>query len=586
MVVSLYNFNGKQHVANKIKGLSPVKSWTDLTTYNQVNSLGMVFVFKELIECNYCKYVYNGIDYYGYVRVDTKAKDIYSYTVQVDPLATAYYRGCMETDAYVEYCSAGDSYLVDPRLTLDSVQTRNSAALTIDTPSDAGTYYALVVTTPYSNFWWPNTDGTGYERRQTPTNIHTYILNQAAYNTFNMFLASDDDEYQKKFANTMLGIYALKDVPVHLMRERTSTTPPPSRDGYTCDWNEILLTSVSSNEQKAGIPIYDMRKIKWCKPESTHSAMINARCWDCPSSTIIKQTYTTNESTFTTVNEDTYNADRFLVVPYVGSIPFKLCDVISHDTAVIQLGYNLYFDFVGKTLTARLLVNETEYPDFTISAPITEAGIIQTDQHVENYGALWANAIGNIANAAVGFGTGNMLSQLERGYNQAFYDIENKRATNLQGLTARSGNLTPNANINYQADFDQRNLKMNYNEARADINQFRGNTLGTISALNSMTNLMEAYRNDRLAPQTQSGSPQGNMSRVTGDVPKIIMKYHAGSNRSALQTAFGKPLGKYRSLIGLTGFIKCQHVYLLQKGLPLDLITEASKDCCNGYYVA
>lgn len=118
MRVRLYQYNGPSDAANKLEGLSAVYDSINEPTelYGTFSPYAATFTLDRLISCNFALYDFSGIDYFGSVLTTTTADGLYNYQVNIDPLTTAWYRGCMNTSALIAYDNAGNPLMIDDRI--------------------------------------------------------------------------------------------------------------------------------------------------------------------------------------------------------------------------------------------------------------------------------------------------------------------------------------------------------------------------------------------------------------------------------------------------------------------------------------
>lgn len=104
MRVRLYQYNGPSDAANKLEGLTAVYDSINEPTelYGTFSPYAASFTLDRLISCNFALYDFSGIDYFGSVLTTTTADGLYNYQVNIDPLTTAWYRGCMNTLSHIQ----------------------------------------------------------------------------------------------------------------------------------------------------------------------------------------------------------------------------------------------------------------------------------------------------------------------------------------------------------------------------------------------------------------------------------------------------------------------------------------------------
>lgn len=126
MRLRLYQYDGARWVPNKIDVNAAMTQKYDAENdpgfrliRSEFSPMRATFVLDRLIHgVNYALYDYDGIDWFGYVEVSTDAGGLHRYDVTVDPLTTAWYRGCMAVRTLVRY-SAESSLIPDTRQTVN-----------------------------------------------------------------------------------------------------------------------------------------------------------------------------------------------------------------------------------------------------------------------------------------------------------------------------------------------------------------------------------------------------------------------------------------------------------------------------------
>lgn len=173
MRVILYKYNGASDVVNKVDIASVVYDSADskgFEVYGGFSPYAAEFELSSLHSANFCRYLYNGIWYYGAVVVSTTSRGLYKYTVTVDPLTTAWYLGCLNVNAMVQYAPMTDIIQQDARLTFSNNSIITAVAPTVDYDfSDHAVI--LTVIDPYSYF-----ENTKREYYQTPTASRAYVF--------------------------------------------------------------------------------------------------------------------------------------------------------------------------------------------------------------------------------------------------------------------------------------------------------------------------------------------------------------------------------------------------------------------------
>ena len=117
MNITLYKYSNRSLIANKMEDRELITLFFgNITPYGEFNSQRVSFRLSDLYEANYCKYEFNGKEYYGYVNVDVDSKGLYVYNVVVDALSSCWYNDCFDTNILIERMTFGQSQNKDSEI--------------------------------------------------------------------------------------------------------------------------------------------------------------------------------------------------------------------------------------------------------------------------------------------------------------------------------------------------------------------------------------------------------------------------------------------------------------------------------------
>lgn len=117
MNITLYKYSNRSLIANKMEDRDLITLFSgNITPYGEFNGQKVSFRLSDLYQANYCKYEFNGKNYYGYVNVDVDSKGLYVYNVVVDALSSCWYNNCFDTPVLVERMTFGQSQNKDSEI--------------------------------------------------------------------------------------------------------------------------------------------------------------------------------------------------------------------------------------------------------------------------------------------------------------------------------------------------------------------------------------------------------------------------------------------------------------------------------------
>lgn len=371
--VHIYMYNSRDNVANKLFKTQKARdeSGNDIQTlsvtpYGEINSQGFQFIADKLYRCNYCYYQYDGVTYYAYVKVDTYTDGAYIYTTTVDPLATVYYAGCMDSTQYCIRSPRGRNNGpilgdISNQLELDPLcrQLAKSEITRRDFAANYKDMYIVMVTSqPTVSVGAPA--------------IGTYVMTPEAYTAFldsfsRYGTPSADDpatiiisqDVQEKAVNSIIRIYAIPQADVDTSRLNVS--------------EDVILTVIDDLALGLGV--------------AARSLIVPVKTgiiWTIGNfGTKYGVTNTVNVG-LSTLTPAQYIGKGEIVIPDLGVLEFtpQMLGITTLDT----VGYSTYVDFEGGTRIAYLNVNGVEYKEVSTSAPYPVA--VPMSAYAYNYSNL------------------------------------------------------------------------------------------------------------------------------------------------------------------------------------------------------
>ena len=367
MIVSLYKYSNKSHVANKIDGLSPVFTG-DITPYGAFNARTVTFRLSEMYEANLCRYEYNHHAYYGSCTIDVDSNGLYVYSVNIDALTTAWYNNCMSTKNVVKYSKNGNSLRYDDRLFF------KEDVFNYEIPISAGRKELTVIMAVKSH------DVYSGNYLANP-NFEIYAFTVGQFNDFmsglNIWTTSSmtTEELQAKYVPS---IYALFAVPTEEINFSAF---------YAAETNTVRLwkmlgesSSLINYRYVNGNDInYISRKLKY---DTTLTLD-----WSQQIISAINYPLTgyRQKSIFT------------LHVANMGDITFRYSDV-SKDANITNIGYAISYDFVGGRKNAYLIINGEVRKNYCLSAAIPLTFSMSYDSSIQRWDRVNSSVMGSIIN--------------------------------------------------------------------------------------------------------------------------------------------------------------------------------------------
>lgn len=430
MTVTLYNYTGMDNVANKLLSRLCTKVWEGtITTYGAFTPRGGHFVLSNLYQCNYATFQYDGITYYANVDISTDSKGLYVYDCTTDSLATAYYKGCMNSWQYYKYISnwtqaegymemlVYDENTKDQRVSTSTsrlVQTHTILTRPIENPSQY--WYCVNILDPWS-------DGC---TKEGPS-IRTYAMDKAAFDDF-----VNDIVAPAANITYLAGIQGCYAVP---RREIQGTFAP------------IATINVFRPTSSGSSGSYEMDSKPWTVPSGSTVYNISAR------NRYAEHTYNFGSALFNIDSTNLYTT-QLVHVQDVGDIHFTFSDVGNVTNlwaGVSKIGYVISYDFTDGVVTAALKINDDIYWDFTVTARIPYELAIMTDAYLKNMKAVQYQYVNNALNVGANLMSQNVGGAVMSAANgavsmsQMVYEEQRRDSLTPTNVVGNASNSTDNA---------------------------------------------------------------------------------------------------------------------------------------------
>ena len=453
MRVILYKYDGASDVVNKIDNASVVYDSADskdFEVYGGFSPYAAEFELSSLHSANFCKYLYSGIWYYGAVVVSTTSRGLYKYTVTVDPLTTAWYLGCLNVNAMVQYAPMTDTIQQDVRLTFsnNSVITTASPSVDYDFSEPA---VVLTVVDPYSYF---EHSYRGYY--QTPSASRAYVFNRIADGSINAI---------QNFKNFIKNVALVDAVPFKNM------APAIASIQTACVVPSILASRADGDFQDKSITLHCIPSNAW-EANLTHEIHIDRFTSQTDVVNGINRFYygvdeidAQNPLSLSTISLEwdvspfqKYEmrcVDWSVTIPYVCTINISPGALIPNDATklLVNVAYNVFGNFYSVILGYRKgLYTDVYFHNNVQTFPVQETIQFPRSDHENNaiFGAL-SSAVSMIASAAsqnyagavtAGIGTASSIKTAITSSNSAVGQTGGSPSRHNQFFTTQSPLLT------------------------------------------------------------------------------------------------------------------------------------------------
>lgn len=528
MKVTLYKYAGDSDTANKLLKYCKVIYNKEVVPYGAFNPNGASFRLDTLHDVNYAKFTYNSHDYYGYVDVSTDSKGLYNYTITTDPLTTAWYAGCFNTNIFCKYSDYGTLLIKDPRATDDSENTW--LCKTFDPEEEyitaANDWYVITVL------------NSTLQNQSLKTNnpiFSSYAMTGTVFNEFMVLFQGLTGEQQYKFAPSIISVYSIRSYEIGLNWLLKTPTTKAIR--------LYSLTAVGADGQTTTITSLDI------------TLSTNVYCVDTKftGQTFLNSAGSYNISTLTNnqpITADATNLDtQFLLhIPDSGNISFTLRNILEYSNAgnnftISQIGYRKYYDFVSGISKAYLVVNSSSnpvvFPQYSINAALPIKIPILYDASLQD----WKSSKNALLTSGVGF-AGSVAATLAAG-----------------AVTVASGGAASPALI-------------------AAGSSLLGASASFAGAVNQFNH--QKFQDENATASTVCGS---GGSVDFSEKPWLIAWYHKSHNMAEIQAKFGKPDARIRTVGSLNGWVQTESCHLPSQGLPFDIIKKAEQLSDSGFRI-
>ena len=528
MKVTLYKYVGDSDTANKLLKNCTVIYDKEIVPYGAFNPNGAAFRLDVLLDVNFAKFTYNSHDYYGYVDVSTDSKGIYNYTITTDPLTTAWYAGCFNTDIFCKYSDYGTLLIKDPRATDDSENTW--LCKTFD-PSEeyitaANDWYVITVLAPKID--------NQAARINNPI-FNSYAMNGTVFNEFMTKFQALTGEQQYKFAPSIISTYSIRSYEIGInWIARAPTTTLVKLYSLTAVGADGKVTSIDSLDITLTSPAYRVDN------KFTGQTFLNSAGQYSINTVTNGQPITATASNL--------DAQFLLHIPDSGNISFTLRNILEYSSTgnnftISQIGYRKYYDFVSGISKAYLVINSSTqalvFPQYSITAALPIKLPILYDASLQD----WKASKNALLTSGVGF-AGSVAATLGTGV-----------ATVVSG-----GAATP---------------------------ALVGAATSLIGAGTSLAGAVNQFEHQKFQDENATASTVcGSGGSVDfPEKPWLIAWYHKSHNMNEIQAKFGKPDARVRTVGSLKGWIQTESCHLPSQGLPFNIIKKAEQLSDSGFRI-
>lgn len=369
--VDLYSINVRSDAANKLSGAVRQQSiTTDLPRV--ITSNGCTVQYDQFINCNYARYEFNGLTWVCDVEIETVGNSIVNYILTVDPLSTAYYNGCFNSQQYISRCGGEGSYaalnLRDPMINTEQVLSVVSG--TIDTVNDPDVFIinsVLPASSTLSSYF-----------SDCPTYIASYLMGKSQIaSLINEIYTMESQVDRNSIMASFLPCYA------------TYSGRIPSYFDYSK--KNIYLPFITSYTLEANVPTYfafETNCYALREKQSGNDIFINKS---------VTVNFEGNSATYgkAIANIDVSNVGSF-------SVPLAEYGIKNVET----IGYSYTMDSISGLQKAYPYINGTVIKDISVTSVLGTNFPLYFDTQVADWSQSLLTAVTGIAGAglAIGFG--------------------------------------------------------------------------------------------------------------------------------------------------------------------------------------
>ena len=407
----LYSFRDERDIINKLEADIISLWYGKITPYNLVSALSFSFTLPQIYSANYARFKINGLQYFAYVEVRTLANGLYLYVCDIDAGSTGYYQGMFEDElAEFLYSPDGQHLWLDPRCSREMENTivKSNLIDTEDPKEDVGV--AVIAGIPR----------TGYDAFSNKCNHATIccVMRERAVTVFALNVSGMQPQDIRIYLPSIIRTYYIRNFPFTQIWNRLYDA------GKSQCANQYLF-GVQSAEFDSTVPSYNLSPSPILTGTSgatmTNDSFMNENYspdyyYHEPIGVAIGKSQ---------INASVYNAKFHLYVADIGTIDFRLSDLLSPDDLKygdgITITYRKYFDLPAGNVIAKLRIyhydknlNQValDFPQYQVSSIAPGQFPVLYNQNVANFSSMIAGglaSLGSLAVGAVSAVTGNYL---------------------------------------------------------------------------------------------------------------------------------------------------------------------------------
>lgn len=542
MKVTLYRYIGDSDTANKLLKQCTVVYDKEVIPYGAFNPNGASFRLDSLHDVNYAKFTYNSHDYYGYVDVSTDSKGIYNYTINTDPLTTAWYAGCFNTGNLCRYSDYGTGKFFDDRATYSP--DLNYEYIQV---KEASTNFRIILVVARS-----------YQVSDTYGDIYNpmYDVYSMSFEDFYRFCYYS---YTNEYEQTRSSIFRIYAVPVDEITSLSSK--------YTKVTQVNLYAPVGADGY-----------VKVCPPNVAPTKLTNTfKISEAASG------YTYNEnwlSSFSAAIDKPINSWRRLnmiklYIEDMGYISFKYSDV-AQSSNITSIGYKKSFDFISGMQRATLTVNGNLLKDYFIQSQIANTLPYFDAEHQKS----WNERFTGVLSAGIGLASGIVSIA------PSALTIGSNLSSAIGAISAASSlkSKAKNTSDEFLSGAYRKQARSYADIATANLTDSgtTGFALGAQNILNSLNRMNNVSQGQGY---TINGSGAGSLDLPNRQGSFIIWQEAPPHNLADIEGKFGKPDGLVRVVGNMTGWVQTESCHLPSNGLAFNIVTQAEAASDTGFRI-
>lgn len=369
--VDLYSINVRSDAANKLAGAVRQQSiTTDLPRV--ITSNGCTVQYDQFINCNYARYEFNGLTWVCDVEIETMGNSIVNYILTVDPLSTAYYNGCFNSNQYITRCGQSTANAAlnvkDPMINFEPVLSVVRG--TIDTVNDPDIFIintALPASSTLASYFG-----------ECPTYIASYLMTKSQIaSLMNEIYTMESQVDRNSIMASFLPCYA------------TYSGRVPSYFDYSK--KNIYLPFITSYALETNVPQYfafDTNCAALRRTQNGNDIFINKS---------VTVNFEGNSATYgkAIANIDVSNVGSF-------SVPLAEYGIKNVET----IGYSYTMDSISGLQKAYPYINGTIIKDISVTSVLGTNFPLYFDTQVADWSQSLLTAVTGIAGAGLAVGLG------------------------------------------------------------------------------------------------------------------------------------------------------------------------------------